>query len=65
MTTTDQQALRNLERRHRITAALEAEGLLGRITGYQLDYIVGHVAEDLAVASARRCADAVTVIRHG
>jgi hypothetical protein len=55
---------RNLERRDRIVAALDAEGLLDRITGRQLDHLLTCSAEDLAVPSARRMAERVTIIRE-
>ena len=54
----------NIDRRYRITAALDAEGLLDRITGRQLDFLLDHSAEDLAVSSARRMAEAVTINRN-
>ena len=50
-----------LDRRERIVAALDAEGLLDRITGRMLDYLLTCSAEDLAVPSARRMAERTTV----
>jgi hypothetical protein len=56
---------RNAARRERIAAALADEGLLDRITGWQLRHLLDCSAEDLALPSARRMAAAITIIRHG